>query len=156
MSEAVHITFDCLPLRSIGRLDVPIDASPAYRVRCEKLKRAIEAHGTSRAYFLHNAQCVFHLANSEVDGMARFCIEGTVLTDASDAKTVDARLEVELVGQTCGQLPPPVKSWFQDQVRQAVKIEFDRYIASGGLAANLERIEHLKDQGDDPFVGMYL
>jgi hypothetical protein len=27
----VEIVFDCLPLRSVGRLDIPIDASPKYR-----------------------------------------------------------------------------------------------------------------------------
>ena len=31
MNRFVEITFDCLPLRSIPRLDIPIDASPRYR-----------------------------------------------------------------------------------------------------------------------------
>ena len=31
MQRYVEIVFDCLPLRSISRLDIPIDASPRYR-----------------------------------------------------------------------------------------------------------------------------
>ena len=28
MDRWVEISFDCLPLRSVGRLDIPMDASP--------------------------------------------------------------------------------------------------------------------------------
>lgn len=31
MDRFVDISFDCLPLRSIGRMDVPLDASPKFR-----------------------------------------------------------------------------------------------------------------------------
>ena len=41
MSEYVEIEFDCLPLRSVGRMDIPIDASPNYRARCERIKHAL-------------------------------------------------------------------------------------------------------------------
>ena len=41
MPHPVEITFDCLPLRSVGRLDIPIDASPKYRERCLAIKRSI-------------------------------------------------------------------------------------------------------------------
>ncbi|MGE3408570.1 MAG: hypothetical protein AB7I37_17260, partial [Pirellulales bacterium] len=65
MTRYVDITFDCLPLRSIGRLDVPIDASPRYRARCERLLKAIEQHGSFNTYYLYNAQCTFHLTNDD-------------------------------------------------------------------------------------------
>ena len=57
---------------SVGRTDVPLDASPAFRARTEHLKREIETHGTENAYFLYNAHCVYRLANSDIDGMLRF------------------------------------------------------------------------------------
>ena len=41
----VDIVFDCLPLRSIGRMDIPLDASPKYRARCERIKHALAVHG---------------------------------------------------------------------------------------------------------------
>ena len=98
MDPVVDIAFDCLPLRSIGRVDVPLDASPAYRQRCERLQQAIDAHGTENAYYLYNARCVYRLANSEVDGMLRFTFEGTVLTDCSDCKAERTDLTIELTG----------------------------------------------------------
>ena len=52
MNRWVDVTFDCLPLRSIGRLDIPIDASPKYRERCERLKACIDKHGAHNSYFL--------------------------------------------------------------------------------------------------------
>src|SRR5262249_6595021 len=63
LQRYVEITFDCLPLRSISRMDIPIDASPRYRQRCENIKAAIEHHGSHNSYYLYNAQCVFHLTN---------------------------------------------------------------------------------------------
>ena len=45
MSHWIEMAFDCLPLRSVGRLDIPLDASPKYRERCERIKQAIEAKG---------------------------------------------------------------------------------------------------------------
>ena len=61
--QFVEIMFDCLPLRSVGRLDIPIDASPKYRQRCERIKDEMERHGSHNSYFLYNASCVFHLTN---------------------------------------------------------------------------------------------
>jgi hypothetical protein len=81
MNRYVEIAFDCLPLRSIGRLDVPIDASPKYRERCERVLRAITTHGSHNTYFLYNAACVFHLTNQADLGMLEFRFEGTALTD---------------------------------------------------------------------------
>ncbi len=53
--QSVEIAFDCLPLRSVGRLDIPLDASPDFRSRCERIKAAMEKHGTHNSYYLYNA-----------------------------------------------------------------------------------------------------
>jgi hypothetical protein len=42
---AVAITFDCTPLRSVPRLDIPLDASPVYRARLERMQQAVGRHG---------------------------------------------------------------------------------------------------------------
>ena len=69
MQRYVEISFDCLPLRTMSRLDIPIDASPRYRARCERIKAAIETHGSHNTYYLYNANCVFHLTNTANIGM---------------------------------------------------------------------------------------
>jgi hypothetical protein len=140
MQPVVDIAFDCLPLRSIGRVDVPIDASPAYRERCERLLLAINTYGSENAYFLYNTRCVYRLANSDVDNMLRFSFGGVVVTDRSDGKAERADLAVKLVSETCGPMPPEVLAWFRPVVNRAVLIEFDHFIAAGRLA---ERVEHL-------------
>jgi len=140
MEPVVDIAFDCLPLRCVGRVDIPLDATPVFRKRYERLKNAIETHGTANAYFLYNSRCVYRLANSDVDGMVRFTFEGTVLTDHSDAKAARADLAVDLAGETCGGIPPEVSAWLQKMVERAVLIEFDRFIAAGRLA---ERVTQL-------------
>jgi hypothetical protein len=137
MQPNVDIAFDCLPLRSVGRVDVPLDASPAFRARCEELQRAIDTHGTENAYFLYNTRCVFRLANSEVENMVRFTFDGTLLTDRSDYKADRAELAIELAAETCGTIPPDVLAWFRGVVRRAVLIEFDHFIAAGSLAARV-------------------
>ena len=48
MQRWVEVSFDCLPLRSIARLDIPIDASPKYRARCERIKAAMEELNPSK------------------------------------------------------------------------------------------------------------
>src|SRR6202521_1195803 len=101
MSRFVEIAFDCLPLRSVGRLDIPIDASPKYRARCERIKHALETHGSHNTYFLYNAQCMFHLTNQSDFGTVQFSFEGTALTDSADQKTLRCDLQVELVRETC-------------------------------------------------------
>jgi len=157
MEAVVDIAFDCLPLRSVGRVDVPLDASPAFRARLEHLKRAIDKYGIENAYFLYNSRCVYRLANSDVEGMLRFSFEGTVLTDLSDAKADRADLAIELVSDTCGGLPAVVVDWFCGAVERAVLVEFDRFIAAGHLARRvdeLERLAHLADRSD--FAGMNL
>jgi hypothetical protein len=157
MQPHVDIAFDCLPLRAVGRVDVPIDASPPFRVRYERLKLAIETHGVENAYFLYNAHCVYRTANSDVDGMLRFAFEGTVFTDRSDAKAERAELAIELVGETCGGVPAEIVAWFQAVIERAVVIEFDRFIAAGRLAervGQLGHVERISDVAD--FTAMHL
>ena len=140
MDPNVDIAFDCLPLRSVGRVDVPLDASPAFRARCEKLQRAIDAHGAGNAYYLYNTRCVYRLANSEIENMLRFSFDGTVVTDRSDYKAVRADLAVELTAETCGTVPADTLAWFRGVVARAVLIEFDRFIAAGSLTARLDHL----------------
>ncbi len=158
MDRWVEIEFDCLPLRSIARLDIPLDASPKYRQRCERLKHAIERHGQHNSYFLSNARCAFHLANSEQVGLIEFRFEGTILTDDDDLKSKSSDLTVELVRETCDWLTAPVVSWFHEAVTRAVLVEFDRYIEAGDLAKAKERAAAMQAQLEQSggYVGMYL
>ena len=158
MSQHVDIEFDCLPLRSVGRMDIPIDASPKYRARCEKIKRALETHGSHNTYFLYNARCAFHLTNESDFGMIEYRFEGTALTDPTDQKTLRCDLEVELVRETCDWLTAPASAWLAETVTKAVQVEFDRFIAAGDLAQTVERISKRQAESDQRggFVGMYL
>lgn len=158
MNRWVEITFDCLPLRTVGRLDIPIDASPKYRERCERVKQAIERHGSHNTYYLYNAHCTYHLVNHEHVGSIQFRFEGTTLTDAADQRTQSCDLDVELVSETCDWLTQPVVAWFADTVRHSVRVEFDRYIDAGDLALAKKRIEQLQATSDNAggYVGMYL
>jgi hypothetical protein len=156
--QAVHITFDCLPLRMVGRLDVPIDASPKHRALCERIVGAIETHGSFNTYYLYNARCQFHLTNSDEIGMLQFDFEGTALTDPEDRHTIRCDLAVELVRETCDWLTEPVVQWFTETVPRSVTVEFDRYIAAGDLAQAIQRIAAIQARSDQTggFVGMYL
>lgn len=158
MNRYVDITFVCLPLRSVGRLDIPIDASPKYRAHCERVLAALAAHGSHNTYYLYNATCHFHLTNREDLGSLEFRFDGTVLTDEQDQKTVRCDLRVELVRETCDWLTEPIVTWFRETVPRAVAVEFDRYVAAGDLAQTLERISRLQaaSDGRGGFVGMYL
>ncbi|HZL91060.1 MAG TPA: hypothetical protein VFB96_22025 [Pirellulaceae bacterium] len=158
MNSSVEIAFDCLPLRSIPRLDVPIDASPKFRQRCERIKQAMEKHGSHNSYFLYNAACKFHLTNKEDFATIEFRFEGTVLTDASDLHTQTADLQVDLVRETCDWLTAPVVAWFAQTVSEAVKVEFDRYIEAGDLQKAKERAERMQAEMEKSggYVGMYL
>ena len=40
MTPRVRIEFDCLPMRSLGRLDVPLDAPPELEAKAEQVKAA--------------------------------------------------------------------------------------------------------------------
>ncbi|MEC7564256.1 MAG: hypothetical protein VX738_01115 [Planctomycetota bacterium] len=158
MDRWVEISFDCLPLRSVGRLDVPLDASPAYQERCEKIKKAIERHGSFNSYFLFNAHAVYHLTNDPQQGMLQFSFEATVLTDQRDESTQRVDLTTTLVGETCNWLTQPIVQWFELAVKEAVKVEFDRYIAAGDLEKTRDRIARIAAESDqdDGFLGMYL
>lgn len=158
MTRYVEIAFDCLPLRSVGRFDIPMDASPKFRARCERIKAAFEKHGSHNTYYLYNAACTYHLTNCEEIGMLRFEFEGTVLTDDTDQATVEAALDVQLGRETCEWLTEPIVLWFRDTVRRSVMVEFDRYIAVGDLEQTLARVKRLQAESDEHggFLGMYL
>ncbi len=155
MSRWVEITFDCLPLRSVGRMDIPLDASSAFRERSERLQQALKTYSGQNAYFLYNTGCTYHLANSDIDGMVRFSFDGTLLTDRSDCKAERADLNVVLTAETCDGVPPAVLDWLRGVVNRAVIIEFDRFINDGQLAARVKElgsIDSIHDVAD--FAGM--
>jgi len=157
MQPNVEISFDCLPLRSVARLDVPLDASPALRQRYQRLQQAIDHHGTRNAYFLYNTRCVFRLANSQVENMLRFSFDGVVLTDRSDRRANRAELTIELQAATCPPPPPEVLAWWRLVVERAVLIEFDHFIAAGSRdrrVSELSQVESLADLHD--FAGLHL
>ncbi len=158
MPNYVDIEFDCLPLRSVGRLDIPLDASPKYRRRCERIKQALDHFGSHNTYYLYNARCVFHLTNQPELGMLEFKFEGTVITDESDQQTKDCVLDVELVRETCDWLTEKIVKWFHETVPEAIRVEFDRYIAAGDLAQTKMRMEKIHQQEDalGGYVGMGL
>ena len=158
MDRWVEITFDCLPLRSVGRIDIPIDASPRYRQHCETIKAAMEKHGCHNSFFVYNANCKFHVTNDANRGTIDFKFHGTVLTNSDDTKSKRCDIEVELVGETCEWLTSPIVEWFQQTVPRAVAIDFDRYIQAGDLEQAKARIEKIQAASDDAdgFVGMYL
>lgn len=157
-SRPVQISFECIPLRSVARFDIPLDASDEYRAFHERLRLAVEKHGVHNAYYLCSARCVFRLTNDDRTGLLDFGFEGTVMTDPDDQRTVGCDLAVELVGETCGWLTAPVVEWFHETVRQAVCVEFDRYIAAGDLTKAVERVERLEGElsARGGFLGMGL
>ena len=158
MNRWVDIQFDCLPLRSLGRLDIPIDASPKYHALCERVKAALEKHGSHNSYYLYNASCSYHLTNSDEFGVLEFRFQGTVLTDTDDQHCQRCDLQVELRRETCQWLTEPIVEWFCETVPRSVSVEFDRYIEAGDLEKARQRIEKIQAASDESggFVGMYL
>ena len=158
MDRWVEFSFDCLPLRSVGRMDIPLDASPKYQQRCERIKSAMQRHGSYNSYFLYNAKAIFHLTNDPQKGMMEYSFEGTVLTDTADESTKSVDLNVQLLGETCDWLIQPVVDWFEQTVREAVKVEFDRFIRAGDLEKTRQRLKEIEaaSDGADGFLGMYL
>lgn len=156
--SSVEITFDCLPLRSVTRLDIPLDASPAFQRRCEAIKAAMERHGTHNSYYLYNAECIFRLTNQPDIGMLNFRFSGTLLTNEADDAAEKADLEIQLVRETCSWLTEPVVRWFELTVEQAVLLEFNRYIDAGDLEQTKLRMEKVQQEVEESggFMGMYL
>jgi len=154
----VQISFECLPLRTIGRLDIPLDASPEFRDRCERIKSAIEKHGQFNAYFLHDGSCEFRLTNHETLGLLRFEFSGTVLTDTADLQSRQVDLDICLAGETCDWLTRDVAAWFEETVRRAVAHEFDHFITAGDLSKVKERLEGLQRESESTggYLGMNL
>ena len=151
---AVAITFECTPLRSVPRLDVPLDASPGYRRRLERMQRAVGRHGTRNAYYLTEGSCTFRFTNAAESGWVRFAFEGTLLTDDLDARTIGSDLEITIDLETCDWLTQPAVEWLKLSVKHAVEAEFDRYIAVGDLSRALERLA--REQAASDAAGGYL
>jgi len=158
VAPPVSITFECTPLRSIPRLDVPLDASPGFRRRLERMQRAVSCHGTRNSYYLTDGSCTFRLTNDPGSGWVQFSFEGTLLTDEADRHAVGSDLEVALVRETCDWLTQPAVEWLRLSVRHAVEAEFDRYIAAGDLSRAIERQarEQAASDAAGGFVGMNL
>jgi hypothetical protein len=155
MQPVVDIAFDCLPLRSIARVDIPIDASPPLRARSERLRQALNSHSGENAYFLYNTRCTYRLANSDIENMLRFSFDGTVLTDRSDLKADRADVNIVLTAETCGGVPRAALDWLRGIIQRAVLIEFDRFIEDGQLAERIRqlgRIDSITDVAG--FAGM--
>lgn len=154
----VEIVFDCLPLRTVTRVDIPIDASPVLAEKMLRVKQAIEKHGVLNTYFLHNARCSFYFTNDPRDGMVEFTFDGTVLTNSSDLQTQTCDLRVVLARETCSWLNQGIVEWLAVSVQRAVQLEFDRYIRAGDLQKVQERLERVQRASDESggFVGMYL
>ena len=157
-SPAVAIAFECTPLRSVPRLDIPLDASPGYRARLERMQRAVAAHGTRNAYYLTDGTCTFRFTNDPAAGWVRFGFEGTVFTDDADLATTGSDLAIRLDVETCDWLTQPAVEWLSVSVKHAVEAEFDRYIAAGDLAKARERLAREQARIDEAggFLGMNL
>ena len=154
----VEIEFDCLPLRSVTRLDVPVDASPVYEQFVLRVKAAMAKHGAHNTYYLHRGTCMYHLTNDPSHGAVEFAFEGTVMTGEKDRRTKAVDITVKLRGETCEWLSEPMVGFLAESVQHAILIEFDRYIEAGDLQRTEERIKAVQEQSDssDGFVGMYL
>lgn len=156
--EWVEIEFECLPLRSVTRLDVPVDASPIYEQFVLRVKAAMSKHGSFNTYYVHTGRCVYHLTNDPAKGQVAFVFEGTVMTDQDDLQTKAADVVVKLDTETCSWLSEPFVSFLAESVQHALLVEFNRFIEAGDLKKTEERIKAVQDQSDssDGFVGMYL
>jgi hypothetical protein len=154
----VDIAFDCLPLRSFTRMDPPIDASPALVAKWERIKKAIEEHGTHNTYFLHNAYCRFFVTNDPKCGMIAFKFEGVVFTDENDSQTRNASFQVTLDQENVPWLEQHVVKWFSETLHHAVCTEFDRYIGVGDPERTRKRLLQLEQalEHSGGFLGMHL
>lgn len=158
MSAPVEISFDCLPLRSVGRVDIPLDASAEHRELCLQIKQAMEKHGAHNSYFLRDGECVFHLTNDPTIGVISYRFSGAVLTDENDSRTRQVDLHVEYAAEACDWITKEVSDWFAQTVSHAVAVEFDQYISAGDLDRAHERMDKIQEQitAQGGFLGMYL
>jgi len=154
----VSITFDCTPLRGVQRAEISPDVSPGFRARIERLHAAVAKHGSRNTYYLTNATCTFRFTNDPDIGWVEFAVEGTVLTDETDSRTVGSDLTVKLAKETCDWLTQPAVAWLANSAQRAVEIEFDRYIAAGDLSRALARLarEQAASDAAGGFLGMNL
>lgn len=154
----VEVEFDCMPLRSVPRLDAPLDASPKLAAKIARVKDALAKHGSLNSYYLHNAKCVYHLTNDPLQGMMEYEFEGVVLTDEQDLAARSCDLQVSLARETCSWLHQSIVDWLAETVQRNVLIEFDRYIEAGDLRQTIARLERTQQASDEAggFVGMYL
>jgi hypothetical protein len=157
-NRPVDVTFDCLPFRSLARLDAPLDASPGLIAKYERIKGAMAEHGTFNTYYLHNAACRFFVTNDPNHGMIAFKFEGVVFTDESDTRAKHAELKVTLDRETCSWLEQHVVKWFEECVVHAVVVEFDRFIGAGDPEQTKKRMEYLEKsvESQGGFLGMHL
>ena len=157
-TRPVDIEFDCVPLRSMARLDPPLDASPGLVAKYGRIKDAIAEHGTFNSYFLHNATCRFFVTNDPLNGMIDFQFEGVVFTDDSDSRARHTALRVTLDKETCPWLEQHVVKWFEETVSHAVIVEFNRYIGVGDPEQTKKRMQQLEQAvvNSGGFVGMHL
>ena len=156
MSPSVSVSFDCTPLRSIARWDVPLDLAPEKQESRARMRQAAGRHGLHNSYYLSNGNCEFHLTSDPEVGWLVFRFEGIVLTDPDDRFTRLLDLSVELDGAVCDWLTAAAVAWFRETVVQAVRTEFDRYTESSDPQRTRQRLEHVELEmvGCGGFVGM--
>ncbi len=156
MSDSVSVSFDCTPLRSVARWDVPPDAPPGEREDHARLRRAAKRHGLHNSYYLSNGYVEFHLTNDPEVGLLAFRFDGSILTDSQDRRTRLLDLSVELDGAACDWLTASAVEWFRATVVQAVRTDFDRYIESRDLERTRQRVERVEMEmvNCGGFVGM--
>lgn len=144
--NALQISFDCLPLRSVARLETPVDLLPEWQTHYARIRRALQMHGAHNSYYLCNGHCEFQLTNDPNVGELAFSFEGTVVTDANDAQAQLCQLYVELKAAACDWLTPAALAWFRESVTRAVAVEFDRYIDAVEPLPALWRVEAMEAQ----------
>lgn len=157
-ANAVSIEFDCIPMRTVSRYDVPVDASPGLEKLMRRMRDCVQKHGTHNTYYLHRGKCVFYLTNDPEQGRLEFEFDGVILTDENDVKTRGADLEVTLLKETCPWINQSIVQWFHGTVARAVEVEFDRYIQAGDLQRTQQRLAEMQqqEQASGGYLGMYL
>ena len=134
--QLLPISFDCLPLHCVSRLDPPLDLLPECQTQYARIRRALEVYGPQNSYYLSSGVCEFRLSSDPAVGTLVFAFEGTVLTNADDSRTQFCQLYVDLKEAACDWLTPAALEWFRESVARAVAVEFDRYIAATGTTVS--------------------